>query len=71
MRNHDPVLMTKKIIIAKFCTPALLAEKRQELEQIEREIKRVKSTECSRLTAALFRDRTFVKKQIAVLERAK
>lgn len=69
--NASPVFVTKKFIIAKFCRPAVLAEKKQELEQIEREIKRVKSTECSRLTAALFRDRTYVKKQIAALEQAK
>lgn len=70
MRNQQAVLVTKNFIVAKFCRPALLAEKREELAQIEREIKRVKSAECSTLTAALFRDRTLVKKQISVLEKA-
>ena len=64
------VLVTKKFIIDAFCRPAMLADKKAEHDQIMREIKRLKSTECRTIAEALFHDLTHVKKQIKFLEAA-
>lgn len=62
--------VTRQFILANFCRPAALSQKRAEMEQIVREIKRMKSGECPTLTAALAADLTRVKKEIKALEAA-
>jgi hypothetical protein len=62
--------VTKQFIVSHFCRPAALAAKRDEMQQIVREIKRMKSGECPTLTAALAADLTRVKKEIKALEAA-
>lgn len=65
-----PIFITKQTIIKRFCRPALLADKKAERAQIEREIRRLKAGECRTLTEALFQDLTRIKKDIARLESA-
>lgn len=62
--------VNRKFILANFCRPAAIAAKRDEMQQIVREIKRMKSGECPTLTAALAADLTRVKKEIKALEAA-
>ena len=66
----QPQLITTQFILANFCRPMRLIEKKREKVQIEQTIRSMKPGECRVLTAALFQDLTLVKKQIRILESA-